>query len=75
MKETLSSLYYPMKRQSRKEYALPGDQAGDGAAGTYLEFLNLMANARLVLTNSGDIQEESPGLPKTLDVLRELGVL
>jgi len=25
----------------------------------YLEFLNLMANARLVLTDSGDIQEET----------------
>ena len=40
-----------MKRQSRKEYAVPGDQAGNGAAGLYLEFLNLMANARSVLAD------------------------
>jgi UDP-N-acetylglucosamine 2-epimerase (non-hydrolysing) len=38
----------------------------------YLDFLGLMADARLVLTDSGGIQEEAPGLGKPVLVLREV---
>jgi UDP-N-acetylglucosamine 2-epimerase (non-hydrolysing) len=37
----------------------------------YLEFLNLMANARLVLTDSGGIQEETTILGVPCLMLRE----
>jgi len=36
----------------------------------YLEFLNLMANARLVLTDSGGIQEETTILGVPFGMLR-----
>ncbi len=38
----------------------------------YLTFLNLMARAHLILTDSGGIQEEAPTLRKPLLVLRKL---
>jgi UDP-N-acetylglucosamine 2-epimerase (non-hydrolysing) len=38
----------------------------------YLTFLNLMARAHLILTDSGGIQEEAPTLHKPLLVLRKL---
>ncbi len=37
----------------------------------YLQFLELMANSDLVVTDSGGVQEEAPALNKTVLVLRE----
>ena len=39
---------------------------------SYPEFVNLMARARLVVTDSGGIQEEAPGLDKPVLVVREI---
>jgi UDP-N-acetylglucosamine 2-epimerase (non-hydrolysing) len=38
----------------------------------YLEFVNLMARAHLILTDSGGVQEEAPSLGKPVLVLREV---
>jgi UDP-N-acetylglucosamine 2-epimerase (non-hydrolysing) len=38
----------------------------------YVEFVNLMARAYLILTDSGGVQEEAPSLGKPVLVLREL---
>lgn len=37
----------------------------------YLEFVHLMSNATIVLTDSGGIQEEAPGLGKPVLVMRD----
>ena len=37
----------------------------------YLEFVHLMSNASIVLTDSGGIQEEAPGLGKPVLVMRD----
>ena len=37
----------------------------------YLEFVHLMSKATIVLTDSGGIQEEAPGLGKTVLVMRD----
>lgn len=37
----------------------------------YLEFVHLMSKATIVLTDSGGIQEEAPGLGKPVLVMRE----
>jgi UDP-N-acetylglucosamine 2-epimerase (non-hydrolysing) len=38
----------------------------------YVEFVNLMARAHLILTDSGGVQEEAPSLGKPVLVLREV---
>jgi UDP-N-acetylglucosamine 2-epimerase (non-hydrolysing) len=38
----------------------------------YVEFVNLMARAHIILTDSGGVQEEAPSLGKPVLVLREV---
>ena len=40
----------------------------------YLEFVHLMSKANIVLTDSGGIQEEAPGLGKPVLVMRDTTV-